>query len=313
MEIETETHAYGYIPDDVDNRDHKIKFTLGHAQKFHELNNLSLSQTLPSTFNLSSIINIPDAANDINQGSLGSCTANAISFAYLVDEAKQKNSEIFMPSRLFIYYNERAMEGTIDEDAGAQIRDGIKSINQYGVCSEHLWIYDPTKFAETPPSNIYIEAKKAIALKYQSIDFSDDTNQDARTQHLKLAILSGYPIIFGFMVYDSFESEQVTNTGIMPMPNFDTESIIGGHAVCITGYDDSKNAFLVKNSWGRNWGINSYFYMPYDYFTNDLTSDFWILQSVSNPTNITGYDTSYVEPDAENIYATPSSGGVVND
>src|SRR3954452_17409791 len=84
-----------------------------------------------------------------DQGQLGSCTANAIGGAFEFDLLAQGLAD-FVPSRLFIYYNERAIEGSIDSDSGAMIRDGIKSVAKVGVCAETSWKYDITKFTEGP-------------------------------------------------------------------------------------------------------------------------------------------------------------------
>src|SRR4029077_2829401 len=113
-----------------------------------------------------------------DQGQLGSCTANAIAGAIEFDQIKQKQAQA-TPSRLFIYYNERAMEHSVQFDAGAQIRDGIKSVAQIGACHEHLWPYDDTppptedspcptcKFAQKPTANCYTEALKHQVLVYR--------------------------------------------------------------------------------------------------------------------------------------------------
>ena len=103
-----------------------------------------------------------------DQGSLGSCTANAIGAAFEFGQVKQGMKD-FMPSRLFIYYNERAMEGTIDTDSGAMIRDGMKSVAKVGVCTEVTWPYDIPKFTEKPPTKAYTEAKKHQALVYRRV------------------------------------------------------------------------------------------------------------------------------------------------
>jgi C1A family cysteine protease len=95
---------------------------------------------------------------------------------------------------------------------------------------------------------------------------------------MKACLASGYPFIFGFTVYDSFESDAVAKTGIVPMPS-KTELVLGGHAVMAVGYDDSKKWFIVRNSWGEDWGDKGYFYIPYDYLTNkNLASDFWTIK-----------------------------------
>src|SRR3984957_14921114 len=200
-----------------------------------------------------------------NQECLGSCTANAISGAIEFEQIRQNKKSAFMPSRLFIYYNERMMEGTVSQDSGAQIRDGIKSIGKLGVCPEKEWPYVITKFAQKPPASCYGDAVQYRALSYQKV--SRDLNQ------MKGCLASGYPFVFGFTVYQSFESAQVAKTGLVPMPS-SNEQTLGGHAVMAVGYDDSKQVFIVRNSWGPGWGLKGYFLMPYLYLLHPgLSSD----------------------------------------
>ena len=88
----------------------------------------------------------------------------------------------------------------------------------------------------------------------------------------------GYPFEFGFTVYESFESQEVAQTGVVPMPQ-QTEKVLGGHAVMAVGYDDAQQRIIVRNSWGTSWGQQGYFTMPYAYLTNhQLSSDFWTIQ-----------------------------------
>ncbi|MDE1763841.1 MAG: C1 family peptidase [Thaumarchaeota archaeon] len=207
-----------------------------------------------------------------DQGQLGSCTANAIAGAMEFDEMKQKFPNIFVPSRLFIYYNERSIEGTVNSDSGAQIRDGIKSVVSWGDCPETLWPYDITKFVQKPPQSCYDQAKKYKAINYQRL--VQDLNQ------FKSCLASGYPFVFGFTVYESFESQQVAQTGVVSMPS-PTEKAIGGHAVVAVGYDDASQRFAVRNSWGSNWGMKGYFTMPYAYLIgSSLASDFWTIRVI---------------------------------
>src|SRR5579872_2720442 len=196
--------SYGHKKDSHDPNDKKVVFTNDHVEAFATKTG---KRVTGGVFDLRTLVKLPQALSNIDQGELGSCTANAISYAYAFDELKQHNTEVFLPSRLFIYYNERMIEGTVDQDAGAEIRDGIKSINQYGVCDEHLWIYDPTQFAVKPPTTAYAEGKSAKSLSYVGIDFTNDTTLQARINHIKNALQSGFPIVFGFTVYESFESE----------------------------------------------------------------------------------------------------------
>lgn len=207
-----------------------------------------------------------------DQGQLGSCTANAIAVAIWFDFIKQKLTA-FRPSRLFIYYNERAVEGSVSYDSGAMIRDGIKSINTLGVCNETLWPYsdaNPGPFTRKPPKAAYTQALKNKSLKYQAVA----QNLTA----MKACLASGSPFVFGFSVYASFESDQVAATGVVPMPG-PKEQLLGGHAVLCYGYDDATQRFLCRNSWGSSWGQGGNFTIPYAYLTNpNLASDFWVIQ-----------------------------------
>jgi C1A family cysteine protease len=202
---------------------------------------------------------------------LGSCTANAIGAAIEFDRLKQKLSD-FVPSRLFIYYNERVIEGTVSSDSGAQIRDGIKTVASLGVCPEPDWPYDITKFTQKPPAKAYADAVADRAVSYQSL--VQDVNQ------MKGCLASGYPFVFGFTVYESFESAAVASSGNAPMPA-PSERAIGGHAVVAVGYEDANQWFVVRNSWGTNWGLSGYFTMPYAYLIQTgLASDFWTIRIV---------------------------------
>lgn len=246
---------YGWKPQLPDARDRKLRLA-------------------PHVTPLPSLIDLrPQCPPVWDQGQLGSCTAHAIAAAYAFEHVKQGLPAID-PSRLFIYYNERVMEDTVQQDAGAMIRDGIKSLSVQGVCSETLWPYDEARFADEPPTVAFSAAVNDLAIQYQS------PNQDAHS--LKAALAGGTPIVVGISVYDSFESDAVAETGIVPVPDLVNESMLGGHAVAIVGYDDLFGVFTVRNSWGASWGQAGYFTMPYGYILNpDLASDFWCINKVT--------------------------------
>ncbi len=206
-----------------------------------------------------------------DQGQLGSCTANAIAAALEFDQMKQ-GEKFFTPSRLFIYYNERSMEGTVGQDAGAQIRDGVKSVNTIGVCDEKMWRYDEIEFKTKPAAVCYQVAEKSKSVIYKRVVRS--------INDLMGCLASGIPFVFGFTVYESFEGQEIAKTGIMTMPSAG-EKVLGGHAVICVGYDNSKQSFIVRNSWGDGWGDKGYFYMPYIFMLHKgYASDFWTIKTV---------------------------------
>jgi C1A family cysteine protease len=247
---------YGWQPDVPDHRD----FLYAAPPRF-------LGENLPTSVDLR-----PKCPPVYNQGQLGSCTGNSIAGAIQFEQIKQGIPN-FVPSRLFIYYNERVMEGTVASDSGAQIRDGIKSVATTGFCPETDWPYNIAKFAAKPPQKAYTDASKDLATSYQRVP--QIANQ------MKGCLASGYPFVFGFSVYQSFESPQVAKTGHVPMPG-PSEKQIGGHAVLAVGYDDANQWFLVRNSWGPTWGMKGYFSIPYAYLTdNNLSDDFWTIRLVA--------------------------------
>lgn len=240
--------GFGWLPDIPDARDHK--FRLKKIIRF------------PTKVDLR-----PNCPAVQDQGSLGSCTANALVSALEFLEIKHNESFVDY-SRLFLYYNERVYIKTVEEDSGAIIRDGIKSLNRKGICQESSWDYKISRFAEQPPKECYTEARTHKTVSYQRLN---SLNQ------MRGCLAEGHPFVFGFAVYDSFyESEQ---SGAVPMPDFDNEDIIGGHAVLCVGYNDSQEVFLCMNSWGKNWGIDGFFTMPYEYLKDrNLCDDFWVIR-----------------------------------
>jgi C1A family cysteine protease len=249
---------FGWVPDLPDARDHL------YAAPPQYLTNLPTSVSLRDQCP-------PDV---YDQGQLGSCTANGIAAAFEFDLLKQQAAD-FMPSRLFIYYNERAMEGTVDSDSGAMIRDGIKSVSKQGVCHEDEWKYDISAFAQKPPDNLYTEALSHKVTSYQRVP--------RVLNQMKGCLAHGYPFVLGFSVYESFESQEVATTGEVPMPDIANEQLLGGHCVLAVGYDDATQRFLCRNSWGEGWGDGGYFTMPYAYLTDrSLASDFWAILQVQS-------------------------------
>jgi len=252
---ESQYGGFGWKPDLPDNRDIMAYFPAD--VKPSSASDLRRTEFMPDIY---------------NQGKLGSCTANALVAAFEFDQRKQK-LEDFLPSRQFLYYNERVIEGTTDYDSGASIRDGIKVLNRLGVCPEYDCPYAIDFFTERPSDKAYVDAGQHKAVNYRRLRVDVD--------EVTKALSNGIPVVFGFTVYESFESPDVARTGIMPIPSRN-EKVLGGHAVMAVGHDSKRRFLLIRNSWGPEWGQKGYFWMPYDFFTPKNCSDVWIIQRVKD-------------------------------
>lgn len=205
-----------------------------------------------------------------NQGNLGSCSAQACACIFSL-----LNKNKFTPSRLFIYYNERLIDNSVDYDVGAYLQDGIYSLVKYGVCNEKLWPYIISKFAVKPPDACY-----NAALNHQVLAA---LNVVQTLSAMQTCLAAGVPFIVGINLYSSFLTTAVSKTGMVPMPDYAKERFFGGHAVVCVGYDERKKMWIMRNSWGTKWGIKGYFYLPYNYLLDpNLSSDIWNITQIEN-------------------------------
>lgn len=246
-------HAYGCRPDTPDPRDYVFR------------------SPRPPQAPLPSSVDLRGSCSAVrDQGQLGACTGFSIAVG-LREFLEIKNQSKFTAlSPLFVYYLERQIEGTIPEDSGAELRDGMKVLAKTGAAPEVDDPYVISKFAKAP---IAKATKDATAFRVASY------HRLATLADVQACLAGGSGVVLGFTVYESFESASVARTGKLPMPKA-REQVLGGHAVFAVGYKtDAKWAgggyLIVKNSWGTSWGDHGYFYMPWKYITPDLVSDLW--------------------------------------
>lgn len=243
------------------------KYGLRRERVAHTRANLMMSKkpgmTIPSKVDLR-----PKCPPIFDQGNLGSCTAQALAAAYYFDEPS------FIGSKLFLYYEERKKDGTVNYDYGSTISTGIEVLEKVGLCKETSWPYVISKFKKAPPTKCYSEAKEHPVVLAHPVQNSKKA--------MKQVLATGFPIALGIQVYESMETDTVAKTGVVPMPK-KGEQCLGGHAILCVGYDDSQQVWIMRNSWGKDWGMSGYFTLPYSYLTDDnLTTDLWCIRDVKN-------------------------------
>ena len=223
----------------------------------------------------------------VDQGNLGSCTAAALAglVGYFV---KKSTGKEFAASRLFNYWYTRWLEGSpADKDTGATIRCAMGSLAVFGTIAENLLPYSIGTFMMEPAYRLGLMAQSFQAVKYVLIDQPGLTGTAVLTG-IKGQLFAGMPLEFGFEVFTQFKSVGKDGLVAYPKPG---DANIGGHAVVAVGYDDkvqcpnaTMGAILCRNSWGASWGMDGYFWLPYDYVTKPffevtLAADWWALIS----------------------------------
>ncbi len=249
-------HTYGYIKDAPDERDFLFKIT----------------KPLPE-IELPDSVDLRHLCSPVrDQGELGACTGFALATG--VREFLQlKNTSLYTElSPMYVYYKERVFMGTVNEDSGASLRVGMRVLNKNGVCTEKCYPYEIKKFNKRPSFCADRESKNFKITGYHRLDSLHEMQE---------CLANGLGFSIGFMVYDSFESPEVAQGGIMPMPK-SNELLLGGHAVFVVGYKTDANfagggCLIIKNSWGDWWGDKGYFYMPYEFAANnEMLVDAWV-------------------------------------
>jgi C1A family cysteine protease len=298
-------HSYGHIKTVGYNSLSKAFISNDKISSFNHLVNNKYSKLVHKSGIDNNIIDLTTLASIpiYDQGNLGSCTSNAMNYCCEFYQVVHHNKEQFCASRLFTYYNSRVIENSIDTDSGAEFSDVVKAVQVNGLAREVDWPYDISKFSIKPPKSVYNEARPFVGIT--------GTPVDQNITQLVNALQAGHPLATAVQIYDSFETDDVANTGIVPIPDIKNENLLGGHMIVIIGYDPSTNLFKFRNSWGDSWGKNGYGFLPESYVLNsDLTSEFWIIANVADVgAPYIDLDSKVITSDDSNIQ---TSNGVVN-
>ena len=203
--------SYGYIPDPVDSRDHQFS-----------LHPKAMDPTpLPDTVNMMG--GMPPV---YDQGQMNSCVANAVCAACQYNETDDGFNVV--PSRLFMYYYARYLDNLLPEDEGSSIRTSMRVAAAYGTPPESAWQYTQSNQAVKPPEEVEALARKNVALEYVRV-------ATAIIEEMRRCLFSFKPFVVGIMLHSSFESDDVANTGEVPMPG-SNEPELGPHAMLVVGY-----------------------------------------------------------------------------
>lgn len=220
-----------------------------------------------------------------DQGDLGSCTAHAAIGIVEYYEKRAFNKRL-EGSRLFLYKATRNLMQEIG-DTGGWLRCTMGALRLCGVAEEKYWPYDIDNFDVEPDAFLYSIADNFEALKYFCHDpLGAKIPYPAVLDSVKKYLEAGIPSMFGFWGFPSFEKADVKGGIPYPCRN---ESAAWGHAIVAIGYDDkmkirnlvcnkeTTGALLIRNSWGEEWGVKGYGWLPYEYVLNNLAMDFWSL------------------------------------
>lgn len=248
--------TFGTHPDVPDHRDHELAVPR------------SLRRKPPRRVDLR-----PECPPVYDQMRLNSCSANAIAAALWFDALRRGDRRAKSPSRLFIYYNERVVVGNVQHNAPVSLRGGYKTVRRIGACTESLWPYLMRWFRRKPPPICYRTADFYRPIAYARIRRS--------LSHLKGCLAMGFPFTFGISVHEGFRARSVRQSGVVPLPGR-SDRMLGGHALVGVGYDDAREIFIVRNSWGRDWGVNGCGFLPYEYLLKpEWAWDFWMVRRIA--------------------------------
>jgi len=212
-----------------------------------------------------------------DQGQIGSCTAFAWGKGMAEFLARQKGDKTPL-SALFFYVEELKLEGHLGQDAGAEsMETGGKILTQFGDCPDselpYLSPMDQMNSSKVKKALSTLPTDKMVkdAIPYKAAKMTAVPDLAAA----KTELAAGHPVAMGIMVYESFESQAASSTGMIPVPDTDKEQLLGGHAVLAVGYDDAKKVLIMRNSWSTKWGDKGWFYLPYGYVKENLVLDCW--------------------------------------
>jgi C1A family cysteine protease len=224
---------------------------------------------------VSDVVDLREYDSNIeDQGNIGSCVSSSLCNAYEIMVKKLYPNTFKELSRLFVYYHSRLFDDSLEDDLGSYIRDGLKSLKNYGVCSEELWPYNLNNFDMQPPPECYLNASKRTITEYQLL---------LNNEEIVEVLSNNVPVTISIEIFQDFNNVNKDNN-VVKIPNsFDYS--LGYHAVLLLGYNLNTRQFLMKNSWGSSWGDNGYAYIPFQYVST-FSKERWVFDISTQSTTL---------------------------
>ncbi len=227
---------------------------------------LSSSSPLPERIDLRGFCSPVEDQEDI-----GSCAANAVVGALEYHQRRGGQSMTDL-SRLFVYYNARKLADKENEDAGTYIHHAMAAVLAFGACPESMWPYQKAMWPTKP-----VQACYEAAMEFEAISYARTPLGPA----CKSVLCAGLPVVFGAAIPAQMIQMEAGLSGRIKPRNGDWPAPGGGHAMLIVGFDDREAAWLVRNSWGTDWGDGGYAWIPYSVMERyGIPSQYWVIGDI---------------------------------
>jgi hypothetical protein len=209
-----------------------------------------------------------------NQGAQGSCVGWVLGYYYKTfQESVEHGWDVTAPehqfSPAFIYNQRRTTD--CSRDAGMSFWGGLSILKEKGAASLAAFPYDVRDTCTQPSPAVLQEAWRYRVESYAALYEREGT---ADIGMLKALLAEGKPFAIAVPVYPSFYRITASNP-VLHRPSAD-ETLYGGHAMFVVGYDDAIGGFKAVNSWGPGWGRDGYCYLSYD-FVRYETWEAWVM------------------------------------
>jgi C1A family cysteine protease len=201
-----------------------------------------------------------------DQKTLGSC--NACSITGALEYLLRKEGDTTDLSILYTYYNARRISGVTGTDFGCIPAHAAAGVMAFGACRDDLWPYDIAMFTQEPSPQCYENAHFFEAVSYARLESYDE---------VKVSLSNGIPVIIGTDIPKAYY-DAAMQSGVLPKWGAVIDVAPFGHSMLFVGYDEADQVWIVRNSWGADYGDKGYVRIPYDLVEHCTPlHDIWVI------------------------------------